>query len=56
MKNVHKWGPVLLLASGLLLGVPALSSFLSFGGAPWINYLVGWASVLTALYLMLMKK
>lgn len=48
MDRVHAWNIGLLVGGGLLLGIPQLYQYFTFGGAPWLAVLVGWASVIVA--------
>lgn len=56
MEKITLWASSLLVFAGLLLGIPQLYRYLSFGGAPWLAVLVGWACVLVAVLFALDAK
>jgi len=56
MNKLTVWASSLLVVGGLLLGVPQLYRYMSFGGAPWFAVLIGWASVLVAVLFVLPEK
>lgn len=54
MKGLHLWGAVLLLASGIILLVPALYQSLSrvTVGKPWIQIMIGLVGIIVALAML----
>ena len=55
MRVLVRLAATLLLLAGLLLGVPSLYGWLSFGGVPWVAVVVGWLSVVASLAVLAQK-
>ncbi len=55
MEKLTLWATSLLIFGGLMLGIPQLYRYLSFGGAPWLAVLVGWAAVIVGVLFVLPK-
>lgn len=56
MDKLTTWASSLLVVGGLMLGIPQLYRYVTFGGAPWLAVLVGWAAVVVGVLFVLPKK